>query len=170
MIKQGARLGKVWAQKVHVSQKIALYVKGVTVKYRELHSTKLLLVSQRQEAQTGLYSSERKNQRGKRREKKEQGARLAKALKNSHNTNTKFHWREVTITSEGYKIFLCISKITISKTILHIGQHLVKEKTTRKGKRKRRRKEKRKERGEGKKKRKRKKRRKRKEKNRESGT
>ena len=156
MIKHGARLGKVWAQKAHVSKKIVLYVKGVTVKYRELHSTKSFLVSQRQVAQTILYSSERKNPQGKRREKIEQGARLAEALKKAHNTNTKFHCREVTITLEDYKIFLYISKITISKTILHIGQHPVNVKTTRKGKRKRRR--------EGKKKRKRKKRRKRKEK------
>ena len=31
MIKQGARLGKVWAKKSHVSQKIVLYLKGITV-------------------------------------------------------------------------------------------------------------------------------------------
>ena len=31
MINQGARLRKVWVQKVHVSQKIVLYFKGVTV-------------------------------------------------------------------------------------------------------------------------------------------
>ena len=117
---------------------------------------KSFLVPQRQAAQTVLYSSEIKNPQGKRREKREQGARLTEALKKSHNTNTKFHYREVTITSEDYKIFLCISKITISITILHIGQHPVKEKTTRKGKRKKRR--------EGKKKRKRKKIRKMKEK------
>ena len=61
-----------------------------------------------------------------------------KALKSSHNINTKFHYREVTITSEDYKIFLFISKITVSQTVLHISQHLVKEKTTRKGKRKER--------------------------------
>ena len=109
---------------------------------------KPFLVLQRQAAQTILHSSERKNPQGKRREKREQGARLEEALKKSHNTNTKFHCREVTITSEDYKIFLCISKITISKTILHIDQHPVKAKTTRKGKRKRRR--------EGKKKKKRK--------------
>ena len=121
MIKQGARVGKLWAQKAHVSQKIVLYVKGVTIKYRELHSTKSFLVPQRQAAQTVLYSSERKNPQGERREKREQGARLAEALKKSYNTNTNFHCREVTITLEDYKIFLCISKITINKTILHIG-------------------------------------------------
>ena len=76
-------------------------------------------------------------------------------MKKSHNTNTKFHYGEVTITSEDHKIFL--SEITISKTIRHIGQHPVKEKITRKGKRKRRREGKRKRRREGKKKRKRKK-------------
>ena len=95
---------------------------------------------------------------------REQGARLVEAPKKSHNTNTKFHYREVSITSEGYKIFLYISEITISKTIRHIGQHPVKAQTIRKGKRKRRREGKRKRRGEGKKKRKRKKRRKKKEK------
>ena len=58
-------------------------------------------------------------------------------MKKSHNTNTKFQYREVTITLENYKIFLCISKITVSKNVLHISQHSVKEKTTRKGKRKR---------------------------------
>ena len=31
MIRQGARLGKVWAQKAHVLQKIVLYFKGVIV-------------------------------------------------------------------------------------------------------------------------------------------
>ena len=137
--------------------------KGFTVKYRELRSMKPFLVPQRQATQIVLYSSERKNPQGKRKEKREHGARLAEALKKSHNTNTKFHCREVTITSEDYKIFLCISKITISKTILHIGQHPVKAKTIRNGKKKRRR--------EGKKKRRRKKRRKKKEKkDRESGT
>ena len=117
MIKQGALLEKIRAQKAHVSQKIVFYVKGITVKYKELHSTKPFLVSQRQAAQTVIHSSKRKNPQ----KKKEQGAQLAEALKNSHNTNTKFHYREVTITLEGYKIFFCISEITISKTIRHVG-------------------------------------------------
>ena len=76
---------------------------------------------------------------------REQGARLAEALKKSHNTNIKFDYREVTITSEVYKIFLYISKIIISKTIRHIGQHPVKEKTTSKKKRKRKKRRKKKE-------------------------
>ena len=127
--------------------------KEVTVKYKELHSAKSPLISQRQ---TVLCSSEWKNPI----RKKKKRARIS-ALKKSHNTNTKFHYGEVTITSEDYKIFL--SEITIRKTIRHIGQHPVKVEITRKGKiktrregkRKRRREEKRKRRREGKKKRKR---------------
>ena len=138
--------------------------KEVTVKYKELHSAKPPLISQRQAAQTVLCSSEQKNPT---RKKKKRARSLA--LKKSHNTNTKFHYEEVTITSEDYKIFL--SDIIISKTIRHIGQHPVKPEITRKGKRKRRRKGKRKRRREGKRKRRRegKKKRKRK-KNGESGT
>ena len=52
MIKQGARLGKVWVKKSHVSQKIVLYFKGVTVKYRGLQSTEPFPAPQRQVAQT----------------------------------------------------------------------------------------------------------------------
>ena len=63
--------------------------------------------------------------------------------------NTKFHYMEVTSTSGDYKIFLRISKITISESVLHICQHPVKAKTTRKGKRKRGRERVRKRRGEG---------------------
>ena len=35
---------------------------------------------------------------------------MVEALKKSHNTRTKFHCREVTITSKNYKIILYISK------------------------------------------------------------
>ena len=91
------------------------------------------------------YSSERKNPQGKIRGKRKQGARFPETLKKSHNTNTEFHYKEVTITSKGYKISLCISKITIRKTILHIGQHPVKTKATGKRKKKGREKEKEKE-------------------------
>ena len=52
----------------------------------------------------------KKNPQGKRREKRKQGARLVEGSEKSHNTNTKFHFREVTITSEDYKIFLYISE------------------------------------------------------------
>ena len=90
---------------------------------------------------------------GKKKRKERARSLIDKALKKSHNTNMKFHYREVTITSENYKIFLYISKITVSQTVLHISQHPVKAKTTRKGKRKRRRE------GERKRRRKRKKRR-----------
>ena len=101
--------------------------KEVTVKYKELHPAKPPLISQRQAAQTVLCSSKQKNPT----RKKKKRARSS-ALKKSHNTNTKFHYGEVTITSEDYKIF--ISEITISKTILHIGQLSVKAEITRKGK------------------------------------
>ena len=126
--------------------------KEVTIKYKELHLAKPPLISQRQAAQTVLCSSERKNLTRKKKKRVR-----SSALKKSHNTNTKFHYEEVTITSEDYKIFL--SEITISKTIRHISQHPVKAEIIRKGKRKRRKEEKRKRRREGKKKTKEKKRR-----------
>ena len=54
--------------------------------------------------------------------------------------NTKFHYMEVTTTSENYKIFLCISKITVKrKSFFTSAYTLSRQKTTRKGKRKRRR-------------------------------
>ena len=93
--------------------------KEVAVKYKELHSAKPPQISQRQATQTVLYSSKRKNPT----RKKKKRARSS-AIKKSHNTNTKFNYGEVTITSEDYKIFL--SKITISKIIRHIGQHPIK--------------------------------------------
>ena len=137
-----------------IHQGLFLIFKEVTVKYKELHSVKPPLISQRQAAQTVLCSSERKNPT----RKKKIRARSS-ALKRSHNTDTKFHYGEVTITSKDYKIFL--SEITISKTIRLIGQHPVKAEITRKGKRNRmregRREGKRKRKREGKKKRKRKK-------------
>ena len=63
----------------------------------------------RRVAHTVLYSSKRKTHKKKEEKRKKQGARLVEALK-SHITNTKFHFREVTIISEDYKIFLYISK------------------------------------------------------------
>ena len=102
----------------------------------------------------------KKNLQGKRREKRKQGARLVEALK-SHITQIQmfskklyFHFKEVTITSEDYKIFLYISenynqqsrslhlkKLQSAKpfptSIDHDRPTLVKEKTTRKGKRNR---------------------------------
>ena len=125
--------------------------KEVTVKYKELHSAKPPLISQRQAAQTVLCSSKRKNPTRKKKKK----ARSS-ALKKSHNTSTNFHYREVTITSKDYKIFLCISKTIVSQTVLHISGHPIKAKTTRKGKRKIRRERERKRRRKIKKRRKRK--------------
>ena len=78
--------------------------------------------------------------------------------------NTKFHYMKVTTTLEDYKIFLYVSKITVSE---NRSSHLLtpfQGKTTRKGKRKRGR-ESEKEKGRGReRKRRRKRRRKRKEK------
>ena len=85
--------------------------------------------------------------------------------------NTKFHYMEVTATSDNYKISLCISKITVKqKSFFTPAYTLSKQKTTRKGKRKRGR-ESEKEKGRGRegkrrKRRKRKKRRKKKKKRR----
>ena len=119
------------------------------------------------------YSSERKNPQRKRRKKKKQGARLPKTLKKSHNTNTEFHYKEVTITSEDYKISICISKIQLAKPFFTSASTRSRQKPQKKGRRegKRKRRRRRNRRGEGKIKRgrKRKKRRK-KEKYRESGT
>ena len=86
--------------------------------------------------------------------------------------NTKFHYMEVTDTSENYKISLCISKITVKRKPFFTSAYtLSRQKTIRKGKRKRRI-ESAKEKGRGRerkrrKKRKRKKRRKKKEKKKE---
>ena len=83
--------------------------------------------------------------------------------------NTKFHYMEVTTTSENYKISLFISKITVKRKPFFTSAYtLSRQKTTRKGKRKRGR-ESEKEEGRGRerkrrKRRKRKKRRKKKEK------
>ena len=47
--------------------------------------------------------------------------------------NTKFHLIEVAVTSENYKITLCISKTTVkAKIVLHIGLHPFKKKNPKK--------------------------------------
>ena len=105
--------------------------------------------------------------KGKEEEKKKkikQGARLPESFKKSHNTNTEFHYKEVTITSEGHKISLCISKIQLTKRFFTSANTRSRQKPQEKGRRegKRKRRRRRKRRGEGKRKRgrKRKKRRK----------
>ena len=77
--------------------------------------------------------------------------------------NTKFHYMEVTITSENYKISLCISKIKVKRKPFFTSAYTPsRQKTTRKGKRKRgRASEKEKGRGRERKRRKRRKRKKR---------
>ena len=51
----------------------------------------------------------KKNPQGKKREEKARSS-VGRNFEKSHNTNTKFHFRDVTITSEDYKIFLYISE------------------------------------------------------------
>ena len=52
--------------------------------------------------------------------------------------NIKFHYMEVTATSENYKISLCISKITVKRKPFFTSAYtLSRQKTIRKGKRKR---------------------------------
>ena len=54
--------------------------------------------------------------------------------------NTKFHYMEVTTTSENYKIYLCISKVTVKRKSFFTSAYTPsRQKITRKGKRKRRR-------------------------------
>ena len=90
--------------------------------------------------------------------------------------NTKFHYREVTTTSEDHEIFLCISKVTVSENRSSHRPTPCQGKNHMKGKKKERKREKEKERRregekerERKRRRKRKKRRKRKEKMKKAG-
>ena len=54
-------------------------------------------------------------------------------IKKELQLNTKFHYIEVTATSDNYKITLCISKTIIkAKIVLHIGLHPVKKKNPKK--------------------------------------
>ena len=114
--------------------------------------------SETSDTNSSLLLRKKKPTRKKKRKEKARSS-VGRNPEKSHNTNTKFHFREVIITSEDYKNFIYISKnyikqnrsphlkkIIISKVVLHIGQHLVKAKTTRKRKRRKRRKRKRKKR------------------------
>ena len=69
--------------KAHVSQKIVLYLKGVTINIENY--------SQRSRS---LHLRDK----------------LHKQFSTPHNTYTKFYFREVKITAEGYKILLYIKK------------------------------------------------------------
>ena len=49
--------------------------------------------------------------------------------------NTKFHYMEVTVTSENYKIYFCISKITVKrKSFIMSAYTLSRQKNHKKGK------------------------------------
>ena len=109
MIKQGARLGKVWVQKAHVSQKIVLYFKGVTVNTEDYSQwSRSLHLRDKRHKQFSTPQKEKPTRKKKRKEKARSS--VGRSSEKSHNTNTKFHFREVTITLEDYKIFLYISE------------------------------------------------------------
>ena len=109
MIKQGARLRKVWVQKAHVSQKIILYFKRVTVNTGDYSQRSCSLhLRDKRHKQFSTPQKEKPTMKKKRKEKAMSS--VGRSSEKSHNTNTKFHFREVTITSEDYKIFLYISK------------------------------------------------------------
>ena len=93
-------------QKAHVSQKIVLYFKGVTIN-AENYSQQSRSLHKRREH----FSTPQKEKSIRKKERKKIARSSAgRTSEKSHNTNTKFHFREVTITSEDYKIFLYISK------------------------------------------------------------
>ena len=121
-------------QKVNVSQNIVLYFKGVTVNTgdysQRIHS---LHLRDKWHKQFSTPQKEKPIRKKKRKEKARNS--IGRSSKKSHKTNTKFHFREVTITSEHYKIFLYKKlqstksfstsqkkKITISKVVLHISK------------------------------------------------
>ena len=87
-------------QKAHVSQKIVLYFKGVTVN-AENYS---------QRSRSLHLKDKRHKQFSTPQKEKPTRSSVGRSSEKSHNTNTKFHFREVTITLEDYKIFLYISK------------------------------------------------------------
>ena len=74
MIKQGARLEKVWVQKAHVSQKIVLYFKGVTVNTENYNqqSRSLHLKDKRHKQ----YSTPQKEKPTKKKKKKRESKEL----------------------------------------------------------------------------------------------
>ena len=65
--------------------------------------------------------------------------------------NTKFHYMEVTTTSENYKISLCISKITVKRKLFFTSAYILSRKKPQEKEREREREEERvrKRRGEG---------------------
>ena len=108
MIKQEAQLGKVWSQKAHVSQKIVLYFKGFTINTENYSQrSHSLHLRDKRHKQFSTPQKEKPTRKNKRKEKVRSS--VGRSSKKSHNTNIKFHFREIIITSEDYKTFLYIS-------------------------------------------------------------
>ena len=140
-----------------------LYFKEVTVNTENYSQrSRSLHLKDKRHKQFSTPQKEKPTRKKKRKEKARSS--VGRSFENSHNTNTKFHLREVTITSEDYKnlslhlrklqsakSFSTSQKITISKAFPTSADHdwstLVKAKTTRK---KEKRKEKEKMKGKGK--------------------
>ena len=143
-------------QKAHVSQKIVLYFKGVTVNSKDYgQRSRSLNLRDKRHKQFSTPQKEKPTRKKKGKEKARSS--VGRSSEKSHNTNTNFHsgklqspqritkslftYQKITISKVVLHIY---KKITISKVILHIGQHPVKAETTRKRKRRKRRKRKRK--------------------------
>ena len=135
MIKQGAQLRKVWAQKVHVLQKLFFISK-------DLQLTPWITVN-RAVPCTLETSGINGSLPLKKKRKEKARSSTDRSSEKSRNTNTLFQFRKITITSEDYKIYLYIPKnynqqgwsphlkkkiITISRAVLHIDQRPVKAK------------------------------------------
>ena len=109
MIKQGAWLRKVWVQKAHVSQKIVLYFKGVIVNTEDYNQRSRSL-QLRDKRHKQFYTPQKEKPTRKKKRKDKARSSVGRSSEKSHNTNPKFHFKEVIITSEDYKIFLYISE------------------------------------------------------------
>ena len=135
-----------------------LYFKEVTVN-TENYSQRSRSLHLRDKRHKQFSTPQKENPQEKKKRKEKARSSVGRSFEKSHNTNTKFHFRDVTITSRDYKIFLYIlenynqqsrsphhKKITIRNAFPTLADHdrptLVKAKTTRKGKRKGRKKRK----------------------------
>ena len=98
-------------QKAHVSQKIVLYFKGVTVN-TENYSQRSHSLHLRDKWHKQFSTSQKEKPI---RKKKKAKSSVGRSSEKSHNINKKFHFREVTITSKDYKIFLYI-KLQLAKS------------------------------------------------------
>ena len=94
-------------QKAQVSQKIFLYFKEVTVN-TENYSQRSHSLHLRDKRHKQFSTPQKEKPTRKKKRKEKARSSVGRSSEKSHNTNTKFHFREVTITSEDYKIFLHI--------------------------------------------------------------